>query len=213
MGEPGSRHNLQIVEIFKSIQGEGASQGEPTTFIRTGGCNLRCDWCDTAYAQTGGKPTAVGRIVDQVDRLNCSNVCLTGGEPLLQKHLGELIDALKRAGFFVSVETNGTLDIGAYPQVDRFAVDYKLGSARATVPFLTANLGLLRDTDELKLVVADRPDYEEARAVLAAHRTKGTVIMSPCWGRATAEKLAAWIVEDNLPVRYSVQLHKLIGVR
>lgn len=210
MGKSEREHHLQVSEIFKSIQGEGQLQGELTTFIRLTGCNLRCPWCDTAYAYEGGADRSVDEITSEVEALGISNVCVTGGEPLIQPNVQHLFDALRRLGCFVCVETNGTRDIGTYQRVDRFVVDYKLPSARPAEPFLAVNFDRLRPADELKFVISDRADYEEARRIVGRNGVMARMLVSPCWQAGVVRDLAGWLIEDNLPVRYSLQIHKAI---
>ena len=166
--------------------------------------------CDTKYAYDEGVELGIDEIIAKVERLDCLNVCLTGGEPLLQENTRYLIDALKSAGFFVAVETNGTVDINRFANVDRFVVDYKLPSARPDVDFFQPNFAALSDEDELKFVVNDRADYETAKQVISDCHTTATKLMSPCWQTGIVRDLADWIVRDDLPVRYSLQIHKVI---
>jgi len=210
MGKSASKHHLQVTEIFKSIQGEGEDSGKPTTFIRLTGCNLRCSWCDTTYAYTKGKLLDIAAIVEKVKKLGCLNICLTGGEPLRQKQTTVLLAELKKLGCRITVETNGTIDISQFNYVDRFVVDYKLPSAKAEQPFYQKNLKHLRPTDELKFVIANRKDYETAKNFIENNNIKTKVIFSPRWHKRTVKAVANWIVKDSLPVRYSLQLHKVI---
>lgn len=218
MGKPDSGNNLQIAEIFTSIQGEGRLQGELAVFVRTAGCSLRCSWCDTDYAQTGGTSMTVREILGVVGGISCPRVCVTGGEPLEQPKIQSLFDALNNAGLLVSVETNGTHDIGKFHGIDSFAVDYKLPGARPATPFHAKNWQVLRSADELKFIISDRSDYETAKSLICRHETRATIVMSPCLAHDalpgdSAKQLARWIIEDRLPVRYSLQLHKVLGLR
>ena len=218
MGEPDGRHHLQVTEIFASLQGEGRFQGELTTFIRLTGCNLRCSWCDTADAYEGGEEMSVPAVLDAVRQRGAARVCVTGGEPLDQPAAQELFTALRRSEFEVSVETNGTLKIGGFKDVPSFTVDHKLPSADVSLPFAPGNWPALRPADELKFVVADRADYDEAVAVIGGHHFAAPVVMSPCLertgdGLGPARALASWIIDDRLPVRFSLQLHKILGIR
>jgi 7-carboxy-7-deazaguanine synthase len=219
MGEPNRRNYLQIAEIFTSLQGEGVLQGELTAFIRTAGCNLNCVWCDTDKAPSGGHAVDLEEIINQVLEARVARVCVTGGEPLDQPRIQALFTKLKERSLSVSVETNGTRDIAGFTNVDSFSVDYKLPSARAGEPFYDGNWGALRPSDELKFVIADRADYEAAKKLLAARQAKATIIFSPCLGYHDQSSvrieraLAEWIIEDKLSVRYSLQLHKILGVR
>ncbi len=199
---------LQVAEIFKSIQGEGTLQGEVTAFIRLGGCNIHCAWCDTQW------PTVVAMSVDEVAAraaaFGVRFACITGGEPLLQKPTSALIDVLKRRRLFVSVETNGTLSVEAALSADLLSVDYKLQGAHAETAFCPKNFDLLRASDELKFVVSDRPDYEEACRVIEAHPGLCKFLMSP--RNNDLGSLPSWMLSDAIPARLSVQLHKMIGV-
>lgn len=216
MGEPDSRHHLQVTEIFTSLQGEGKFQGELTTFIRLTGCNLRCSWCDSTHAYEEGTETSVADILRAMQKRGAKRVCITGGEPLDQPPAQELFTVLHRGGFTASVETNGTKDIGGFTDVPTFTVDYKLPSAGVHVPFAPGNWPALRETDELKFVIADRVDYDEAVAILDSHDFAAQAVMSPCLEGTDFERaraLASWIMEDKLPVRFSLQLHKILGIK
>ena len=225
MGKPERLHHLQITEIFQSLQGEGLLQGEITTFIRTSGCNLNCPWCDSSHAKTGGEARPVAEIAAEVASLECDNICVTGGEPLHQAGIDGLLDILKKMDCFVTVETNGTYDISRYGEVDRFAVDYKLSGSSPSMPFSARNWGFLRPTDELKFVISGRADYEAAIKLLAGEETAAAIIFSPVFPKSIcdpketapaapfAADLARWILEDRLPVRLSLQMHKLLGLR
>ncbi len=228
MGEPRRRNNLQVTEIFVSLQGEGGRQGLPTTFIRLGGCRLHCAWCDTDIAHERGETLSVPEVVAAVKNSGGNRVCVTGGEPLEQSGAQELFTQLSRLGVDLSVETNGTIEIAGFTDVPSFTVDYKLPSARTETPFAASNWAALRTNDELKFIVADRQDYQRALRVLQEHEPTAEVLMSPClescrptseevdalpFIRGPAKDLAEWIIEDKLPVRYSLQLQKLLGIR
>ncbi len=218
MGEPDGRHHLQVAEIFTSLQGEGRFQGELTVFIRLAGCNLRCSWCDTAYAYEGGAEMSIAAVIDAVRERGAGRICVTGGEPLGQPAAQELFTALHSSGLEISVETNGTHPIGGFKDVPSFSVDYKLSSAGATIPFAPQNWPALRPADELKFVVANRTDYDEAVAVIRAHDFAAPASMSPCLedtrnGLVLARALASWIIDDKLPLRFSLQLHKILGIK
>jgi 7-carboxy-7-deazaguanine synthase len=203
---------LRITEIFHSVQGESTRVGLPTTFVRLTGCPLRCRWCDTAYAFTGGEITDIATILREVDRLECPTVCVTGGEPLAQKPCLELLTALCDAGYSVSLETSGALDIsGVDPRVSRI-VDIKAPESGEAERNLWANLDLLTPRDELKLVLASENDYDWAREVLKQKRLemKCPVLFSPVQGQLDAGHLAEWILRDKLPVRFQLQLHKVL---
>lgn len=203
---------LRITEIFFSLQGETSRAGLPTVFIRLTGCPLRCRWCDTAYAFTGGETRSIDEILADVARHPTRTVCVTGGEPLAQKACLSLLTALCDAGYDVSLETSGALDISAVdPRVSRI-VDLKAPGSGEVARNLASNLDLLTAHDELKVVIANRADYEWARDTLRAHQLdrRCPVLFSPVQGEVAPGDLADWILADGLPVRFQVQLHKLL---
>lgn len=203
---------LRITEIFLSIQGESTRVGLPTTFVRLTGCPLRCTWCDTAYAFTGGEAMSVADVLARVAELGCGTVCVTGGEPLAQKACLDLLTALCDAGHSVSLETSGALDIGAVdPRVSRI-VDLKAPDSGESARNLWGNLDHLTPRDELKLVLASKADYEWAREVVRDRALDRlcTVLFSPVQGQLDPGRLADWILRDHLPVRYQLQLHKVL---
>lgn len=208
---------LLVAEIFASIQGEGTRAGLPCAFIRLAGCNLRCRYCDTAYAQdeSEGREMAVEKAAEQVLAFGIPLVQVTGGEPLLQSACGDLIEELLAAGAEVLLETNGSLDITEVdPRVVRI-VDIKCPGSGSSDSFRWENLSDLRAEDEVKFVVCDRGDYEWARDVISreslAERCK--ILISPAHGELEPARLAEWMVSDRLPVRLQVQVHKLIWGR
>lgn len=203
---------LRITEIFHSIQGESTRVGLPTTFVRLTGCPLRCTWCDTAYAFTGGEAMSVADVLARIVELGCGIVCVTGGEPLAQKSCLDLLAALCDAGYSVSLETSGALDIGAVdPRVSRI-VDLKAPDSGESPRNLWSNLGHLTPRDELKLVLASEADYAWACNALREHglAQRCTVLFSPVQGQLDPGRLAEWILRDRLPVRYQLQLHKVL---
>ena len=201
-----------VNEIFHSLQGESTRVGLPTVFIRLTGCPLRCTWCDTEHAFSGGTRQSISAILAQTAEYGTRFVCVTGGEPLAQKSCLPLLAALCDAGYDVSLETSGALDIsGVDPRVARI-VDVKApGSGEAernrweNLPFLTAH-------DELKFVLADRADYDWAKGVIAEHELdkRCEILFSPVQGALSPADLAAWILADKLPVRFQLQLHKVL---
>lgn len=203
---------LRITEIFHSVQGESTRVGLPTTFVRLTGCPLRCRWCDTAYAFTGGDSWDIATVLREVDRLACPTVCVTGGEPLAQRACLELLTTLCDAGYSVSLETSGALNIGSVdPRVSRI-VDIKAPDSGEVERNLWANLDLLTPHDEIKLVLASESDYHWAREVLKqkALEMKCPVLFSPVQGQLDAGRLAEWVLRDRLPVRFQLQLHKVL---
>lgn len=202
---------LKITEIFFSIQGEASFAGWPTVFVRLTGCPLRCQYCDTAYAFTGGEWKTIEEIVGEVRRHSARHVCVTGGEPLAQRACSNLLTALCDIGLGVSLETSGAMDIGAVdPRVHRI-VDIKTPGSTEAEKNRWENLERLTENDALKLVICDRKDYEWARDwVFQYPDLPCTVFFSPSYSELSAADLAGWILEDALPVRLQLQVHKLI---
>jgi len=203
---------LRITELFLSLQGESRSVGLPTAFVRLTGCPLRCGYCDTAYAFSGGSWMGLGEVLERVAALGVGHVCVTGGEPLAQRDCPALLSALCDAGYAVSLETSGALDISAVdPRVVQ-VVDLKTPGSGELAKNRYENLALLGPGDQLKLVICDRTDYEWGRALLRERRLaeRIEVLLSPCHGRQDPRELAEWILEDRLPVRFQLQLHKYL---
>ena len=203
---------LRVSEIFHSLQGESTRAGLPTVFVRLTGCPLRCAWCDTDYAFSGGETLTLGDVLIEVARHGARQVCVTGGEPLAQKACLPLLAALCDAGYSVSLETSGALDISAVdPRVSRI-MDLKAPASGETDRNHWDNLGQLNARDELKIVLADEADYAWAKSVLAARRLDAIcpVLLSPVAGKLDAKQLAEWVLRDKLPVRVQLQLHKII---
>ena len=213
-GKPDAqlRNSLRVTEIFHSIQGESGRAGLPTVFVRLTGCPLRCTWCDTAYAFSGGESLTLADIVQRVAGYNCTTVCITGGEPLAQKDCLPLLAALCDAGHSVSLETSGALDIGGVdPRVARI-VDLKAPGSGEQAKNRWENLDLLTAGDELKFVLATREDYDWALSACRRHQLfeRCPVLFSPVSGQLDPAQLAQWILDDRLPVRFQLQLHKLL---
>ena len=209
---PAAAVRLRITEIFASLQGESTRVGLPTVFVRLTGCPLRCSWCDTAYAFSGGETRTLDDILAEVAGHGLRHVCVTGGEPLAQKGCLALLAALCDAGHDVSLETSGALDIaGVDPRVSRI-VDLKAPGSGELARNRWENLALLNARDELKFVLADAADYDWARRQIAEHRLaeRCTVLLSPVAGALDPADLAGWIVRDRLPVRFQLQLHKIL---
>lgn len=203
---------LRITEIFHSLQGETSRIGLPTVFIRLTGCPLRCTYCDTAYAFTGGQSMAMADILRQVAEYSPNYVTVTGGEPLAQKNSLLLLQALCDAGYQVSLETGGALDIGEVDARVMRVVDIKTPASGESAKNRWENLALLTRHDEIKFVLCDENDYRWAKQILQLHQLaeKCTVLFSPAHGTLNAMQLADWILRDRLPVRMQVQLHKLL---
>ena len=203
---------FRLTEIFFSLQGEASRAGLPTVFVRLTGCPLRCVWCDTAYSFTGGEPATIGSILAEVAKYPARQVCVTGGEPLAQKECLPLLTALCDAGYEVSLETSGALDIASVdPRVARI-MDLKAPGSGECVKNRWENLELLTRSDEIKIVIASRSDYEWARERLREHRLDShcSVLLSPAQDLVDPRLLAEWILADGLNVRFQMQLHKLL---
>ena len=203
---------LRITEIFASVQGESSRVGLPTVFVRLTGCPLRCTWCDTAYAFTGGSSRALDDILAEVARHGLRHVCVTGGEPLAQKGCLALLSALCDAGHDVSLETSGALDIAEVDARVARIVDLKAPGSGEVDKNRYENIALLRANDEVKIVLADAADYDWARAQIATHALdqRCSVLLSPVAGELDPAELAEWVVRDRLPVRFQLQLHKIL---
>ncbi len=202
---------MRIIEVFHSIQGEGPLTGVRTTFIRTARCNLRCSWCDTPYSFGPGRERSIPSLVREVTRNATRNVCLTGGEPLLQKDSVALVTRLSQRGITTVIETGGSLDVTPFLDVPGviLSVDVKCPSSRMERKNRWTNLPLLRAGDVVKFVIADRADYLYARRVLRSYRGPATVVFQPVWG-TDAGRLADWVLADRLDVRVMLQEHKVL---
>jgi len=203
---------LRISEIFFSLQGETSRIGLPTAFIRLTGCPLRCTYCDTSYAFTGGQNMSMAEILRQVAEYAPRYVTVTGGEPLAQKNCLPLLRALCDMGYEVSLETGGALDIGEVDARVMRVVDIKTPASGEAEKNRWENLPLLTRHDEIKFVLCDENDYQWAKQILLQHRLaeKCAVLFSPAHGALDAAHLAEWILRDRLPVRMLLQLHKLL---
>lgn len=203
---------LKIHEIFHSIQGESSRIGLPTTFVRLTGCPMRCVYCDTAYAFSGGRNMGIPEILSKVAELGAPYVTVTGGEPLAQKDCHSLLTALCDAGYSVSLETGGAMDISAVDPRVSIILDIKTPGSGELAKNLWANLALLKKTDEVKFVLCDRADYDWAKQQLTVHKLNQAcqVVFSPAYAQINATDLAEWVLADKLPVRMQVQLHKIL---
>jgi 7-carboxy-7-deazaguanine synthase len=203
---------LKLTEIFHSLQGEADTVGIPTIFVRLTGCPLRCQYCDTAYAFHGGEWWELSAVLERVKQLGSRHVCVTGGEPLAQKSCLALLTALANAGYRVSLETSGAMSIDAVdPRIIR-VVDIKTPASREEPRNQYEQLALLRTDELVKFVVCDRADYEWSREKLTSLQLaqRCQVLFSPSHEQLPARQLADWILEDRLPVRFQIQLHKYL---
>ena len=203
---------MRVNEIFHSIQGESTHAGRPCVFIRLTGCNLRCVWCDTAYAFHEGAAMTVDEVVGRVAGFDCRLVELTGGEPLLQPEAVDLMRALVARGHDVLLETGGSLPIESVPDGVMRIVDVKCPGSGESERNLWENLQALRRGDELKFVIANREDYDWAAGVLRSRalHEKATVLFSAVHDGLPSGDLARWVLDDGLPVRVQVQMHKVL---
>lgn len=203
---------VRVSEIFYSLQGEASRVGLPTVFVRLTGCPLRCVWCDTEHAFLGGELLSIADVLAKVGAYPTRHVCVTGGEPLAQKNALPLLAALCDAGWDVSLETAGALDISQVDARVSRVVDLKAPDSGESGKNLWANLAYISPRDEIKIVLASRGDYEWAKTCIEAHglATRCPVLMSPVQGVLSPTELAEWVLADGLPVRFQLQLHKIL---
>jgi 7-carboxy-7-deazaguanine synthase len=207
---PLTLKKFSVAEIFSSIQGESTFTGIPCTFVRLTGCNLRCSYCDTQFAYSGGTEMNLDEIIEKVLSLDTPIVEITGGEPLMHSFVDILTQELLNAGKRVLIETNGSYRVDVLPKDVVKIVDIKTPSSGEADSFLLENLTLLDSKDEIKFVIGTREDYDWAMAILNRYNLNQTVIFSPSWGVIEPEMLTKWIVEDRAPVRLGLQIHKVI---
>ena len=207
-----SPHTLVVNEIFHSIQGESSHMGRPCVFIRLTYCNIRCSYCDTAYAFEEGEEMPVDAIIDVVRAYGCRLVEVTGGEPLFQENVHELMARLCDEGFEVLVETGGSLDIGCVDSRVKRIVDFKCPSSGMMKKNLWNNVHYLNAKDEVKFVIGNREDYDWAKEMIARYEidTRSPILMCVVFGQLEPMQLAEWILEDRLNVRFQLQMHKYI---
>jgi len=205
-------NRLKITEIFFSLQGEALTVGIPTTFVRLTGCPLRCQYCDTAYAFSGGEWMSLDEILEQVASNKTQYVTVTGGEPLAQKACQDLLCMLCDAGYRVSLETSGALDVSAVDARVVKVMDIKTPGSNEEKRNRLENIEYIRRQDQIKFVICDERDYEWSRELLQQYRLneRCEVLFSPSYDQLAASELADWILRDALPVRMQMQLHKLL---
>ncbi len=204
--------SLKITEIFYSLQGESNTVGLPTVFIRLTGCPLRCSYCDTAYAFSGGKKQTLTAIVDRVDQFKARYITVTGGEPLAQTASHELMTMLLDKGYVVSLETSGTIDISAVDPRVLIVMDLKTPGSGELDKNDYKNIGNLADKDQIKFVIADTVDYEWSKSIINKYdlSSRCEILFSPVMEQMNPTELAESIIQDNLPVRFQIQLHKYL---
>jgi len=203
---------LRISEIFYSLQGESKTVGLPTVFIRLTGCPLRCQYCDTSYAFSGGKMMELATIIEQVASYNTRYITVTGGEPLAQPICWDLLSQLADKGYEVSLETSGAIDVSKVDVRISKVMDLKTPASAEESRNLYANLQYLDMKDQLKFVICNREDYEWSKQKIAEYSLQGKceLLFSPAMGQQSATELAEWIIEDQLMVRFQLQLHKTL---
>lgn len=210
---PGMNTTLRITEIFHSLQGEARTVGLATTFVRLTGCPLRCQYCDTTYAFSGGESMELAEIVRRVNLYTATHVTVTGGEPLAQTASLELLSLLCDEGYQVSLETSGAIDTGKVDERVSVVLDLKTPGSNEVGKNLYENIGHLKPGDQVKFVICDRQDYDWAKFKLSEYDLLGRVsdvLFSASYDQLNAADLAGWILEDGLQVRLQVQLHKIL---
>ena len=212
LNEVDKESRLRISEIFYSLQGESSFVGLPTIFIRLTGCPLRCGYCDTAYAFTGGQWMQVSDILQQIKQYNTSTVCVTGGEPLAQRSCGDLLKQLSDEGYQVSIETSGSIDISQVDSRVNRIMDIKTPGSGEESKNKYENIQYLNQKDEVKFVLCDRNDYDWSKNIINKYKLleKTQVLFSPVHEGVSPTELADWIIADQLNVRFQFQLHKLL---
>ena len=206
------RAQLRITEIFYSLQGESKTVGLPTVFVRLTGCPLRCQYCDTSYAFSGGVLHDIDEILVTVASYGCQHICVTGGEPLAQPGCKALLKRLCDAGYSVSLETSGALDIAPVDKRVMVVMDLKTPDSMECKKNLLSNFDHLKVDDQIKFVLCSRKDYEWACQMMREYALIGRaqLLFSPAWNQLNPTTLADWIIEDRLQVRFQLQLHKIL---
>ena len=204
--------SLRITEIFFSIQGETSKIGLPTVFIRLTGCPLRCQYCDTSYAFYGGEVMLFEDIIHRVTKFNCKDVCVTGGEPLAQANSKKLLKDLADLDFQVSLETGGSISLKEVDERVKIIMDIKTPDSGEATKNRWENLELLKQTDELKIVICSREDYQWSKEIIEKYKIseKCPILFSPCAESIDPRDLAEWILTDQLPIRFQMQIHKIL---
>ena len=206
------KNRLKITEIFHSLQGESTFVGLPTVFVRLTGCPLRCTWCDTEYAFAGGKWYDIDSVISEIKKYKTPYVCVTGGEPLAQKRCFHLLDKLIEHGFNVSLETSGAINIANVNDKVVTIMDLKAPASGEEQKNLYENINYLDAKDQIKFVLKDRTDYHWCQKIIQRYNLvdKCEILLSPVADSLKASDLAQWILDDNMPVRFQLQLHKIL---
>ena len=206
------KKSLRITEIFSSIQGETSKIGLPTIFIRLTGCPLRCQYCDTSYAFYGGEVMLIEDIIYQVKELNFRDVCVTGGEPLAQPNSKKLLKDLVNLDFQVSLETGGSISLEGIDEHVKIIMDIKTPDSGELKKNRWENIRLLKKSDEIKFVICSREDYQWSKEIIEAYKIDKIcpILFSPCSESVDPRDLAEWILADQLPIRFQMQIHKIL---
>ena len=202
---------MKVNEIFYSIQGEGILVGVPSIFLRFTGCNLRCSYCDTKYAYIQGTEMRIQSILDQIKKFPCNDICLTGGEPLLQKDIVKLIEHLQKKNYKILLETNGSISIKKFVRKKSLIVslDIKCPSSGCHEQMNMKNISYLSKKDQLKFIIKNKEDYFYAKNIIKKFNPSCAIYFQPVWD-TNPKKLISWILNDGIPVRFGMQLHKII---
>ena len=212
MAQTEWQNKVQVVEIIETLNGESSSAGRPCVLLRLSGCPLRCRYCDTQYAYSGGEWMRIDAVLQALAAYPHRRILLTGGEPLGQKHSHELIKALIQADYEIWLETSGAVDISQVPKSVHKVMDYKAPSSGMAERMLDANLQYLTPADDIKFIVADRADFDVALDLIARHQLvqRCQVLVGPVYGELSALQLSRWVLQTGLDIRLNVQLHKLL---
>ena len=205
-------NTLRVTEIFHSIQGESTKTGLPTIFIRLTGCPLRCIYCDTEYAFTGGENLKISEIMQTIKSSPSQHICITGGEPLAQPNVHILMNELAQLDYDISLETSGYIDVSNVNSKVKIIMDIKTPESKEVDKNNWENINLLKNEDEVKFVICNRNDYEWSKEIMEKYMIyeQCNVLMSPVADLMEPSTLAEWILEDSLPVRFQIQLHKIL---